>query len=161
VPDNPRDIRIRPAEANDLPFVLTTAERLSSFGPPPWRTAAEVVEGEAKTLRAFFASPTPGSTLLVAESAEAGPLGFAFLESLHDYFTREPHGHIGVLSVSQEGQGRGVGGALLRAAEGWARERGFRRLTLAVFEGNRHARAVYEHVGYAPEVLRYVKFLTP
>ena len=47
----------------------------------------------------------------------------------------------------------------MRAGEEWARQRGYRKLTLNVFEGNRHARAVYEHLGYAAETLRYVKFL--
>ena len=32
-------------------------------------------------------------------------------------------------------------------------------LTLNVFENNHHARKVYEHVGYLPETLRYVKVL--
>ena len=50
-------------------------------------------------------------------------------------------------------------GALMRAAEAWARAHGYRRLTLNVFEANHAARAVYEHLGYAPETLRYVKIL--
>ena len=48
---------------------------------------------------------------------------------------------------------------MMRAAEAWAREHGYRRLTLNVFEANHAARAVYEHLGYAPETLRYVKIL--
>ena len=47
----------------------------------------------------------------------------------------------------------------MRAAEGWAREQGYRKLTLTVFEANHPARAVYEHLGYALETLRYVKIL--
>jgi GNAT superfamily N-acetyltransferase len=73
--------------------------------------------------------------------------------------TLEQHGHIGMLVVTEEAQGKGVGGALMRAAEAWAREHGYRRLTLNVFEANRTARAVYEHLGYAAETLRYVKIL--
>jgi GNAT superfamily N-acetyltransferase len=64
-----------------------------------------------------------------------------------------------MIVVIEEGEGSGVGGALMRAAEAWAREQGYRKLTLTVFEANRTARAVYEHLGYAPETLRYVKIL--
>jgi len=155
------DLRVRPARLDDRPYVLAAARRLADFEPPGWRTREELIEGESRTLRAFFQAPPEGSALFVAQAGNAPPVGFVFLETLHDYFTRQEHGHIGILAVASEGEGRGVGGALLRTAEDWARARGFRRLTLAVFEGNRHARAVYEHLGYAPEVLRYVKTLEP
>jgi GNAT superfamily N-acetyltransferase len=64
-----------------------------------------------------------------------------------------------MLVVTEGAAGKGVGGALMRAAEAWAREHGYRKLTLTVFEANQAARAVYEHLGYAPETLRYVKIL--
>ena len=86
-------------------------------------------------------------------------MGVVYLERLQDYFTLEQHGHVGMLVVAEEAEGKGVGGALMASAEAWAREHGYRKLTLNVFEGNQAARAVYEHLGYAPETLRYVKIL--
>ena len=154
-----RKISIRPARREDEPFVLATARRLAAFGPPPWRTADEIVSGESRTLRAFFDASVPGTALRIAEIGTGAPAGFAFLESLVDYFTGETHGHIGILAVSETGEGRGVGGALLEDAERWARGLGYGKLTLNVFEANRHARAVYEHAGFAPETLRYSKRL--
>ena len=74
-----------------------------------------------------------------------------------DYFTGEEHGHVGIIAVAAPAEGRGVGTALMRAAERWAQDAGFAKLTLTVFEGNRRARAIYEHLGYRPETLRYVK----
>jgi GNAT superfamily N-acetyltransferase len=150
---------VRPARDDDRAFILETARHLSDFGPPRWRTAEEVVEGEARTLRAFFEAPPTGVRLLVAEDAEGEPLGFAYLETLRDYFTREEHGHVGILSVAKRAQGRGAGGALLDAAEAWSRERGFRKLTLNVFALNSRARSVYERRGFAPESLRYIRLL--
>jgi GNAT superfamily N-acetyltransferase len=163
---------IRPARAEDRPFVLATVERLAAFSPPPWRTGAEIVDGEARTLRAFFDAPDPAWQLLIAEfpaprstrsavAARPTPerIGFAFLEELRDYFTLEPHGHIGILAVTEAAEGRGAAAALIRAAETWSRDRGYLVLTLNVFERNRHARAVYEHVGFESETIKYVKRL--
>lgn len=43
---------------------------------------------------------------------------------------------------------QGIGRALLGAAEGWARERGFTEIELGVWEFNRSAIAFYEQQGY-------------
>jgi GNAT superfamily N-acetyltransferase len=153
-------IHVRPATAQDLDFVLGAVERLAAFGPPPWRPAREIVEGEVRTLRAFFASPPPGSALFLAEGEGDGArLGFVYLERLEDYFTRQAHGHVGMLVVERQAEGQGVGSRLMQWAEAWAREQGYGRLTLTVFEGNQRARAAYHRLGYQPETLRYVKIL--
>jgi GNAT superfamily N-acetyltransferase len=153
-----RPIRVRPARGTDRSFVLQTAARLAAFGPPPWRTAEELVEGEARTLRDFFESPDDGSRLLIAESGDRR-LGFALVEELRDYFTLERHGHVGILAVTEEAEGKGAAGALIRAAEDWARDRGFHTLTLNVFSANAHARGVYEHLGFVEDTVKYVKIL--
>ncbi len=150
---------LRPARPDDLEFLLQAVGRLGEFGPPPWRTAAELVEGEARTVRKFMREPAPGTEMAVAVGQGGDPLGFVYLERLRDYFTEEEHGHVSIVAVAGHSEGRGVAGALMRAAESWARRSGYRRLTLTVFEGNRHARAVYEKLGYRPETLRYVKVL--
>lgn len=152
-------IKIRQARAEDLPFILKTTERLSAFGPPPWRDPADVVEGEARTLRDFFDSPDPSSVLLIAHDGSAEALGFALLEEARDYFTHEWHGHLGILAVTAAAEGTGAGAALIRAAEKWARRRHYPILTLNVFERNRHARDVYEHLGFQPDTIRYLKTL--
>lgn len=154
----PPRMRVRCARGTDRAFVLETAARLAAFGPPHWRTADEIVEGEARTLRDFFESADEGSRVLIVEAGEER-LGFVLLEELRDYFTLERHGHVGILAVTSRAEGRGAAGALLRAAEAWARERGYRTLTLNVFSGNRHARDVYEHLGFEPDTVKYIKGL--
>jgi GNAT superfamily N-acetyltransferase len=152
-------VKIRHARPPDLSFVLAAAHRLASFEPPAWRPAQEIVEGERRTLRGFFAAPPEGAALLIAESEEGEGLGFVYLERMQDYFTLEAHGHVGILVVTETAAGGGVGSALMRAAEAWAGEQGYRKLTLTVFQRNEAARRVYDHLGYAPETLRYVKVL--
>jgi GNAT superfamily N-acetyltransferase len=149
------DVRIRPANRSDEAFVHRTTGRLAAFGPPAWRTPDEIVEAERRTLRAFFIESPTDTALLIAESDT--PLGFVYLETQVDYFTGEPHGHVGIIAVDDVAEGRGIGKALLEAAGSWARTRGFRRLTLNVFAGNERARRLYEHAGFEPETLRYVR----
>jgi ribosomal protein S18 acetylase RimI-like enzyme len=152
-------VRVRSARPDDLDFVVATARRLSDFGPPPWRTADEVVAGEVRTLIDWFERPRSDAEVLVADDEGGERLGFVMMESPTDYFRLVPHGHVAILAVAREAEGRGAAGALLRAADAWSRERGFSWVTLNVFHDNAHARAVYAHSGYAPESLRYWKSL--
>jgi GNAT superfamily N-acetyltransferase len=149
-------LTIRPATADDRDFVIQTTQRLAAFGPPAWRTAAELVAGEVRCLDAFFDGGMRGSSLMIAE-LDREPAGFAFLEHATDYFTQERHAHLGIIAVTAAAEGRGVGPALLSAAEQWGREQGYTKLTLNVFEGNARARRAYERAGFAVETLRYVK----
>ncbi len=152
---------VREGTAADRDFVIDTARRFAAFGPPPWRSALEVVAGEVRCLDDFFDGPPAGAALLIAEAVEARDraevLGFAFLEPAIDYFSAIAHGHIGMIAVTAAAEGCGAGAALMRAAEAWARDRGYPKLTLNVFEGNHRARQVYERFGYQVETVRYVK----
>jgi len=148
---------VRTARPDDRRFVLETAARLAEFGPPPWRTREEIVEGEVRTLNNWFDRPRPDTEILIAVDDRGERLGFAMMESPTDYFRRTQHGHVAILAVAASAQGRGAGGALLRAADDWSRSRGFAWVTLNVFHGNMHAREVYAHSGYLPETLRYFK----
>ncbi|HSB54337.1 MAG TPA: GNAT family N-acetyltransferase [Gemmatimonadales bacterium] len=152
-------VRLRTAGTADLPFVLSLAPRLAEFGLPPWRAPGDVVEAERRALSRALEAGSPDAPVLLAEDADGSALGFAYLETQTDYFTGRPHAHIAVLAVAERAQGRGVGRALLRAAEEWARRRGDPFISLNVFAQNTRARTVYEHLGYGPETLRYVKAL--
>jgi len=64
--------------------------------------------------------------------------------------------HIGVLSITIAADWRdvGIGTEMVAAAQGWARERGLRKLSLGVFPDNERAVAVYEKRGFVREGLR-------
>lgn len=167
-------IAVREGTAADRDFVVDTARRFAAFGPPPWRSAAEIVAGEVRCLDDFFDRRLAGSfeaagdgslgeardrrTLLVAE-LDGRPAGFTFLEPAVDYFTGQADGHIGMVAVAETAEGMGVGAALMRAAEDWARRNGYPRIHLNVFAGNDRARRIYERTGYEIETIRYVKKL--
>jgi len=153
-------IAIREGTAADRDFVVDTARRFAAFGPPAWRSAAEIVAGEVRCLDDFFDGRLAGErrTLLIAE-LDGRPAGFTFLEPAVDYFTGQADGHIGMVAVADTAEGKGVGAALMRAAEDWARRHGYPRLHLNVFAANDRARRIYERTGYEIETIRYVKRL--
>ena len=78
-----------------------------------------------------------------------------------DYFVDMPVGHVVDIAVTKAGEGRGIGRALLDAADRWAESNGYPWLTLHVFEGNDRARHVYEKHGYVPEWTRMLKRVGP
>jgi len=149
---------IRPALTSDAAAILALAERLPAFGPTT-RTAAEIAERERVALSDGLYHPGDGTAVLVAEQQPRGVVGVILLESRRDYFTNAPHGYVSILAVASEMEGQGVGRALLEAAEHWARDRGFSKLTLAVFRDNRRAKAVYERLGWQPELETWYKVL--
>ncbi len=54
------------------------------------------------------------------------------------------------LNVRPDVRGRGIGSAIVVAAENWSRERGHRRIAMGVAVDNPEARRLYRRLGYAP-----------
>ncbi|MEO6447167.1 MAG: GNAT family N-acetyltransferase [Gemmatimonadaceae bacterium] len=146
---------IRPAVPADRDAVVALTPRLEAFGLPANIRPNELASGEARALQSAFEQLPEGAALFVAAEESGRLLGFTFLETKVDYFSQRSHGHVGILAVSESAEGRGVGSALLRAADEWAEGLGYDRLTLFVFEKNDRARRVYERAGYSADLVRY------
>jgi GNAT superfamily N-acetyltransferase len=129
---------------------------MPAFGPTT-RPAAEIAERERVALSDALHHPGDGTAVLVAEHQPHGVVGVLLLESRRDYFTNAPHGYVSILAVASEMEGQGVGRALLKAAEDWARDNRFSKLSLIVFSDNRRAKAVYERLGWRPELETWYK----
>ena len=65
------------------------------------------------------------------------------------WFYRDDVAHFHQYAVDPGQQGRGIGAALLRAAEGWARDGGHRAMLLDTAEPATSLRQRYAHAGYA------------
>ena len=57
--------------------------------------------------------------------------------------------YLEALHVAESARGKGVGTALIRAAAGWAAERGDRRMSVCIIRGNERALGLYRKLGAA------------
>src|SRR3984885_1562466 len=122
------NIRVRPARDDDQAGILALAPRLAE-GVAPWRDQAEALLAGRRWLEeSLDAAKTGGGAVLVAADA-AGIAGVISVRS-STHFTGERDGYIGELVVADHASRRGIGRALITAAEAWARDHGVRTLTL-------------------------------
>ena len=130
---------IRPLEASDIPQWITLRGRLW-----PDQAPAELDEEG----RAALAATRP-LTVFVAE--ESGRLvGFLELDlrSYAEGCGSSPVPYVEGWYVEPDWQRRGVGGALVRAAEEWSRAGGYTELGSDTEEVNRLSRAAHAALGF-------------
>jgi GNAT superfamily N-acetyltransferase len=148
---------VRRATDGDRAFVVGLAARFGDTRAA-WRTHAEVTNGTVRELGAAFDRDANDTAFFIAyRDDDPEPLGFAFVVTEADFFTREPHGHLSEIATT--GDGSGAASALMAACEAWSRERGFRYLSLNVNDTNEHAHAIYRRRDYIPEYRHLVKLL--
>ncbi|RMF67402.1 MAG: GNAT family N-acetyltransferase [Cyanobacteria bacterium J069] len=116
----------------------------------------------AKTVEQYFSGETP--LWWVYRPLDSGlripdPVGCLWMGSAVDQVRGDRHAHIFLLYVAPGHRRRGVGSALMRQAEDWAKERGDRQIGLHVFSTNQPARQLYESLGFATQSLWMVKSL--
>jgi len=148
---------IRAARPDDSAFVAGLVPRFVEHGVAGGHTRDEVVAGTTRVLNEALAHPEPADLFLIAEDEGGEPAGFVFAVTHRDFFTGEDYAHVSEIASAQSG--RGVGAALMSAVEGWARERGYRLVTLNVIEENTAARHFYEQLAYAPHHRQLIKRL--
>lgn len=154
-PGERRGWRIRPAQASDRAFLEDLASRLA-IGIPPWRSAEAMAATARGWLLADLERVGDDAAVFLAETPEGEPVGAVAVASSH-HFTGAAQAEVGELAVIAEWEGRGVGAALLAAAEEWARERQAPFISLATGAANTRALAFYARHGYQPEDVRLTK----
>jgi GNAT superfamily N-acetyltransferase len=151
---------VRPAVREDYPAVAALLAEVDELHRVrlPW--LFQVPSSEPRPLE-FFEPPLNADSSLVFV-AEAGPVvGVAtvLLRSAPEFpvFIAQTWGVLDNIAVTGAWRRRGVGSALTRAAEGWARGLGAQWLELGVYEFNAAARAFYEKLGYLPVLTKLRK----
>ena len=148
-------ILIHPADDDDRAGILELAPRLAE-GVAPWRDQAEALLAGRRWLEeSLDAAKTGGGAVLVAADAD-GIAGVISVRA-NTHFTGERDGYIGELVVADRASRRGVGRALITAAEAWARDHGLRNLTLLTGAFNTNARAFYAALDFADEEVRLTR----
>jgi len=149
---------IRPAHEGDCEFIAGLVPSLLEFGSPAWDDAAALTPGFRDVLVSAVRAQDPQSTVLVAEGANGAPLGFISLKVVEDV-VGVARGHVTDLAVTADARRIGVGTALMRAGEAWARDRGLPALSLDVWSTNERALTFYRRLGYGAESLCLIKRL--
>ena len=154
---NSESIHVRPAIEDDKAAVLQLAPRLAE-GLAPWRDRDAAVAAAQRWLADSFATAarTDGAVLVAVD--QTGIVGVITV-SEQRHFTGARDGYIGELAVATRAVRRGIGRALVKAADTWARDRGLRHLTLHTGMANIPARHLYAALGFREEDVRLTRVL--
>jgi RimJ/RimL family protein N-acetyltransferase len=146
---------VRAAEPGDAAALTALADAVGSepegwvLGYSPPRTVAD----ERRYLRALRRHPNGAVLVAEVDGRIAGRLSIA-----RDPHPSSPHvADLGLIVAAGERR-RGIGTALLAAAETWARRSGIGKLELHVLPHNAPAIALYEKLGYEREGVRRAQY---
>jgi ribosomal-protein-alanine N-acetyltransferase len=141
----------------DLIWQLNRFEDKISHDRAPGRKAAAGGLGASRRRMSEH-----GGTELVAE-INGKVIGYLLcVIEKADAYVRESYGmraYIAELVIEEERRGRGLGQALIDAAEAYARGRGMPSIFIGVLAGNQPADRLYEHLGYRTYSIERVKRL--
>lgn len=141
--------RIRTAQVNDAPEL---ARLLTELGHP---TTTDSIAAR------WSAWISEDDTVLVAAEPDGKILGVATLHRMAVLHRPRPVGRITALIVDTAARGRGVGRALVAAAESWSVSGGCGLLEITSNFRLSEAHAFYEHLGYDKTSFRLAKNLLP
>ncbi len=155
-------VEIRPARPDDRATLLRFVSGFQDYERglhPNRRPAAEVTQGYLAEMEREMAAHD-GALFMAELDGEA--VGYVCCYAGHDddmmiHEETRPHGYVSDVFVAPEHRGRGVGAALLAAAEDHLAGLGFERVRLSVLAANADARAVYEKRGYRAYDVIYEK----
>jgi len=139
-----------PDAHEDRAFILQLGRRCVMTSVASLRPASAIEARAAFDRLCEIVESQPHMTLIA--ECDGDRVGFALLlHELPDEVTLLPQGFIAYMAVEPAARGRGVGAALLAAAEDEARRRRLPYMALMVTDENQSARRLYARAGYRTE----------
>ncbi|MFQ4147060.1 GNAT family N-acetyltransferase [Chlorogloeopsis sp. ULAP02] len=138
----------------DFSHLSHTVEQYFSDNTPLWW-----VEEEDKGTRGQGNKNEDISSNLPHSSTAV--VGCLWMGNAIDQVSGDRHAHIFLLYVVPEYRRRGIGTALMKYAEAWAKNRGDRQIGLQVFPSNQAALNLYNQLGYQTQSFWMLKPLYP
>jgi len=149
---------IRHAQLEDRQFISSLSPRLATVAQLSWHSDAMMQKmQDAYIEQVLNNTKQPQLTLIAEINHEA--IGFIHACSHHDSMSGELCATIPLLAVTKSADRCGVGSALMKATEKWAKAQGYRLIHLKVFANNDKAQSFYQSIGFKPETLHMVKTL--
>jgi ribosomal protein S18 acetylase RimI-like enzyme len=149
---------VRPGDRDDRDFVRDLAYRSAASSVSAVRVARHSDVLESFDRLAEFVYARHHEALIAEEDGER--VGFLLLlYDVPDEVTLTQQAFVAYTAVEPHARGRGVGGALLVAAEECARAAGLTYVSLMVTDDNAPARALYDRAGYLTERRMLTKVL--
>ena len=145
-------VLVRAVERDFADVVKLANVAFRGTGPDAgWSTEEKLIEGERLTepgLREELAAKPRAELLIVREDPEAGGESGLLLESVWLEAREDGAWYLGLLTVRPDMQKQQLGRRLLETAEGYARERGARRMRMTMIQLRETLIAWYERRGY-------------
>jgi len=133
---DPGHIKVRKAKDSDLDVLVDLSGQL---GYPATR--------EEIRNRFSLLCKENNHIVLVAEAKGHGVVGWVHV-LLRRLLMSEPMAEIGGLVVDEKNRDKGIGRALLAAAEKWVKSKGFARMVVRSNTARQEAHDFYPHVGF-------------
>ena len=147
----PADVTIRFAEEKDLPRVNELRKQVNDLHVSGKADVFKPGFGDDLKNYIFEIHRDPQKKILVAET-EGNVCGFAVLNHIvrpeNPFMFERNYLDVDEFGVDESFRRRGVAAAMVSFIRDWAKEQGFRRLELNMWEFNRGALAFYEAAGF-------------
>lgn len=152
-----RSVIIHPAASDDADFILSLLPRFVAFKLPQGRRKRDMLAAIRRDVAHGLRESPPRERFFISENRDGTRTGFLRLQLQRDFFSGALACHVSDIAVVPEHDGEGIGRAMLKHAQRWARAKHCTLMTLSVLPANTRARALYERAGYAPDLLRMQK----
>lgn len=147
-------LTIRPATPADAAIIAELANALDAEHGGVLPFTPDIV------LRDAFGE-TPHFSVLIAETAGAGVIGYALFTNTYNSYRAAPGLWLMDLYITPDGRGLGVGKALMAGLAREATARGAESLWLPVAEDNARAIRFYEDLGSFDDHMKVLEFNGP